>query len=223
MASRPEIQSVTITPAYPNKVNAKASVKIAVSAIDKEIVFQKVLIYAGDGIYAGEQLGGLKISQNLLTGTKDFSGWNNSGSWTLAKGTDGYTVASKAQSGLTSRNWISIYSPKVAAQKGETFTFSCYFMIDDVSEWNVNVPYIFEVYNSSGTRIQYQDVAVNLSNSNKPTITAGKWIYFYSTHTVTADYATTVAMRVALFQNGSIHVKKCMIEYGEHTTDYIPS
>lgn len=56
MASRPEIQSVTITPAYPNKINAKASVKIAVSVTDKTITFVKVTEYAKE-IYAGQQIG----------------------------------------------------------------------------------------------------------------------------------------------------------------------
>ena len=51
--NRPEIQNVTISP---NPANTKASLKIAVQVIDKEIVFQKVVEYAGE-IYAGQQIG----------------------------------------------------------------------------------------------------------------------------------------------------------------------
>lgn len=51
--NRPEIQSAAITP---NPVNQKQSIKVSVSVIDKEIVFQTVIEYAQE-IYAGEQIG----------------------------------------------------------------------------------------------------------------------------------------------------------------------
>lgn len=159
----------------------------------------------------------------MLTGSKTFTGWNNSGSWTLAKDAEGFTVASKAQSGMTSLNYPSLYSPKVTAKKGETFTFSCYFMVDDVSTWDYKVPYIFEVKNSSNSRVQHQDVHVTANNTNNPTVQSGKWVYFYSTHTVTAEEASYVWMRLALFENGSIHVKKCKIERGATATPWIPA
>ena len=51
--NRPEIQSVTITL---NPVNQKQSIKVSVTAVDKEIVFQTAFEYAKE-IYAGEQIG----------------------------------------------------------------------------------------------------------------------------------------------------------------------
>ncbi len=161
-------------------------------------------------------------NDNLIRNTKDFFldgnriyGWRNSGSWSFSKDSQGMTLASKSQTGQTSNNIPSLYSSYVTAKKGDAFTFSCWFMVDDINKWDgLKAPYIFEVYNSSGSRVQYQDVKINLSNTNKPSVTSGKWVMLRSYHTVTADDATRVGMRVSLFRNGSIHVGKCKVEKG---------
>lgn len=51
--NRPDIKNVAISP---NPANARASLKITVQVIDKEIVFQKAVEYAKE-IYSGQQIG----------------------------------------------------------------------------------------------------------------------------------------------------------------------
>lgn len=174
------------------------------------------------------ELGG----RNLIRRTKDFFiddnrevGWYNPGGWTFEElDEDEFIIADIFQTGLSSNNIPSLYSSKFTVSYGDNLTFSCWFMVDDTSAWDgVQAPYIFEIYNSSNTRVQYQDVNITASNTNKPTVTSGEWVYFYSTHTVTATDAVAAAMRVSLFRNGSIHIKKCKCEIGNKPTDWTPA
>lgn len=71
--------------------------------------------------------------------------------------------------------------------------------------------------------MQYADVSITSKYTNKPTLESGKLVYFYSVHTVTAESAATASMRVTLFRNGSIHVKKCKVESGTKATDWSPA
>ena len=173
------------------------------------------------------QIGG----RNLIRGTKNFKiddtqtvGWKNTDSWSLETDDEGFTVASKSQTDQTSNNIPSIYSSRFPVSLGDVLIYSCWFKVDDVDVWDgLKSPYIFEGYDSSNTRVQYQDVSVFVTNSNRPTVTSGEWVYFYSTHTITDESVVKAGMRLTLFRNGSIHIKKCKVEKGNKPTDWTPA
>lgn len=172
-------------------------------------------------------------SRNLVKYTKTFKpknnttqedGWESPNGWTFAKDNEGFTVASKSQTGFTSDSIASLYSTKFPVKTGDEVVFSCYVKVDNLANWDVKNPYIFEVLNESGTRTQYQDVNIGLANTNKPTPVAGQWFHFYSAHKITVADAATCRVRLSLFRNGSIHIKKVKAEFGNFKpTDWTPA
>lgn len=167
--------------------------------------------------------------RNLIRGSQDFvsdgSRIKGFSIDSLFKKTieDGFAVMTAYQSGYQSANIRSIYSSCVPCKKGDIFTISVWFKVQDISLWDYRCPYIWEVYNSGGTRIEYQDVDVNANNSNKPVLINNKWIRFTSTHTVTDTNASKCAIRLTLFRNGTISFKQPQIERGNKTTDWSPN
>ena len=158
----------------------------------------------------------------FVTGNRD-TGWTNSGSWTFSTDSEGFVVASKAQTGQTSNNIPSLYANRIPVNIGDIIVVSCWMKIEVLNNNEYKIPYIFEVYNSSGTRVQYQDVAPTAANSNKPTLIDNTWTYFYSTHTVTASDAVTASIRLSLFRNGTMAIKKVKLEKGNKPTDWSPA
>ena len=86
---------------------------------------------------------GNSASPNLLRNTNNFAidtnrkyGWKNLGGWSFETDSEGITVASKSQTGLTSDSGKYLYSSRLAASKGDIFTCSCWFMVDDVDAWD---------------------------------------------------------------------------------------
>ena len=212
--------------------NLTSRVQTAESKLTKDGLTTIVGDYYTTAAYVGSAIDGIEIGgRNLLRRTKDFfldtarsQGWWNSGTWTFSTDNEGFVIASKSQTGKTTNNIPSLYGPKFSVRKGDKLVFSCWFMVDNVDIWDGSrSPYIFEVYDSAGTRVQYADVTITAPYTNKPTVESGKWVYFYSVHTVIAESAATASMRVSLFRNGSIHVKKCKVEYGTKTTDWSPA
>ena len=169
-------------------------------------------------------------STNLIQGTKDFvldnsriKGFYNTGNFT--KSTDGgFTVmTSRTQSGLTTNNILGLFSSYAPCKKGDTFTVSFWMKVTDVRAWDIKKPHIWEVYDSGKTRIEYQDVDISSTNTNKPTVTNGQWVLMTSTHKVSSSNAAYCGVRLALFRNGCIAFKKPKIETGNKATDWSPA
>ena len=167
--------------------------------------------------------------RNLIRGSRDFvtdgSRIKGFSIDSLFKKTteDGFAVMTAYQSGYQSNNIRSIYSSCVPCKKGDVFTISVWFKVQDISLWDGRYPYIWEVYDSNGNRIEYQDVSVSANNSNKPVLTSNNWVRLTSTHTVTSENASKCAIRLALFRNGTISFKQPQIERGNKATDWSPN
>ena len=175
----------------------------------------------------GIQIGGrnlIRESRNFKIDSSRKKGWSNSSGFTISESPskDCY-VAKHSASGLTSNSIKSLYSSYCPCKNGDTFTLSVWVKAKTVSGWDIKTPYIFEVYDSAGTRIQYQDVSITASNSNKPKIDNDKWFLFTSTHTVNNVDASTVGLRLSLFRNGEISFKLAQIEKGNKVSDWSPA
>lgn len=175
------------------------------------------------------KIGNIQVGgSNLIRGSKDFTidssrikGFLNDGGYT--KSTEGdYGVMSRSQTGVTSNTIRGLCSSYIPCKKGDKFTVSFWMKVSDVNAWDVKTPHIWEVYNSSKSRIQYQDVGVTASNTNKPTVKSGEWVLMTSTHEVTADEGVYCGVRLSLFRNGSISFKQVQIEKGNKATDWSP-
>ena len=136
---------------------------------------------------------------------------------------DGFAVMTAYQSGYQSDNLRNICSSYVPCKKGDIFTISVWFKVQDVSLWDNRHPYAWDVYDSNGNRIEYQDVNVNTDNSNKPMLISDNWIRLTSTHTVTNENASKCAIRLMLLKNGTISFKQPQIERGNKATDWSPN
>ena len=136
---------------------------------------------------------------------------------------DGFAIMTVYQSGYQSNNLRNILSSYVPCKKGDVFTVSVWFKVQDISLWDNRYPYIWEVYDSDDNRIEYQDVNVNTDNSNKPVLISNNWIRLTSTHTVVDENASKCAIRLILFRNGTISFKQPQIERGNKATDWSPN
>ena len=167
--------------------------------------------------------------RNLIHGSQDFVADNSRIKGfaidSLFKKTieDGFAVMTAYQSGYQLDNIRSIYSSSVPCKKGDVFTISVWFKVQNISLWDNRCPYIWEVYDSSGNRTEYQDVNVSADNSSKPVVINNNWIRLTSTHTVANENASKCAVRLTLFRNGTISFKQPQIERGNKATDWSPN
>ena len=171
------------------------------------------------------QIGGrniLRYSDNFKIDNSRVSGWNNAGSLSILQ-EDGEYIAKVSASGRTTNVINSLYSSYYPCKKGDKFVASVWFRVTDISAWDVKKPYVFEVYDANDNRVQYKDVDIADTNTNKPTVVNGEWVRLVSTHTVTADNASKVALRLTLFKNGEISFKKPKLEFGTKVTDWTPA
>ena len=169
-------------------------------------------------------------TENLIKGSKDFTigstrdkGFINSGSYSVSKDSDGFSIATKSQSGLTSNNIPSLYSSYVTCSPGDTFTVSVWFKVKDVNAWDIKNPFIFEGYDTNGTRVQYEDVSITNSKTNKPIVNNDEWCYITYTGSITNSSVVKMGVRLTLFRNGEISFKKLKIEKGNKATDWSPA
>lgn len=167
--------------------------------------------------------------RNLIRSSRDFAldetnvnGWSTWGEWTFTQDDD-VTAASIAASGLDYANVYSLFSSRTSAAVGDTYTFSCWIKLDDRYAWDVWIPCIFEEYDSSGNRVAWYDMAQWDANCNQPTVVSGEWFYFCASYTTTNPSIASIGVRIILYQNGSIHFKKCKLEKGNKPTDWSPA
>ena len=176
--------------------------------------------------------------RNLLLDTQKLvNKWNNSSSFTTSIDSNGFTVISHSASGLTANSIKSFYSPKIPIDKigdvNSPIVFSIDLQVEDTTNWDVQNPFIYEVYNSSGTRIGWTDVGI--SKCVPQTIKNKTWtrvIYkrsdlftglsVSSGANLTTD-AHSIGIRLSLFRNGTVWYRKPKFEIGNVSTDWTPS
>lgn len=213
----------TLEVTHDGNVNINAlSLKIGGIIVPDEKQVDSTVDKAVDGIQVGYT--------NLARETRRFTidsarlkGWQNANGFIITESDldeDCY-VATISASGLTADSIKSMYSSYVTdVKQGDTFTFSVWMKVTNTTAWDSKYPYIFEGYDSTNARIQYEDVLYNASNTNKPTFTNGKWVRFSSVHTVTNANVKSIGMRLSLFRNGQVAYKLAKIEKGNKLTDW---
>ena len=172
--------------------------------------------------------------RNLLLDSSTFSGWKRTSNQFTPTSENGVTVVSSSNTGQTSNIIYSIYSKPLdySVIQDKYFTFSVEMKVDDYAEWDLQIPFIYEYYNSNDTRIGWEDIGIE---NNLLTIvgdkTNGNWVKLIFTRKGTDSNMTfesgtnisnvaTFGFRLTLFRNGSIHFRKPKLEIGTVSTDY---
>ena len=172
--------------------------------------------------------------RNLLLDSSTFSGWHRTSNQFTPTSENGVTVVSSSNTGQTSNIIYSIYSKPLdySVIQDKYFTFSVEMKVDDYAEWDLQIPFIYEYYNSNDTRIGWEEIGIE---NNLLTIvgdkTNGNWVKLIFTRKGTNSNMTfesgtnisnvaTFGFRLTLFRNGSIHFRKPKLEIGTVSTDY---
>ena len=176
--------------------------------------------------------------RNLLLDTQKLvNKWSNSSGFTTSVDNNGFTTISHSASGLTANSIKSFYSPKIPINKigdvNNPIVFSVDLQVENTTNWDVQTPFIYEVYNSSGTRIGWVDVG--MSKCVPQTIKNKTWtrvIYkrsdlftglAVSSGANLATDAHSVGIRLSLFRNGKVWYRKPKFEIGNISTDWTPA
>ena len=183
------------------------------------------------------QIGGA----NLLRGTKNFaidttrsSGWSNLSNYTITTDEDGFSVANKINTGLTSNVHHGIYSSVIKAATGDKFVVSFWLKVEDVSLWDNQCPIILELYDTSIARVAWYDCPLSKLSTNPSTLQNAVWTYctfafelssslFSFTTGKTWSDVALFGIRLNLAKNGNISFKKAKLERGNKATDWSPA
>ena len=168
---------------------------------------------------------------NLIIGTKEFkidsnrvNGFRNDSSYSISYSeADKCHIATAKASGLTSSSIKSLVSSFVPCKNGDIFTCSVWIKVKDINVWDVKNPFVFEVFDSSNTRVQYEDVSITNSKTNKPTVINNTWVKFIYTGIIANSNAVKMGLRLTLFRNGEISFKLAKVEIGNKSTDWSPA
>lgn len=211
-----------------------------ISLLNANVSFRKFMIQRGKinnpiwsaspFDYAEGSVDDFTTGINLIRGTRDFKsgvtnvhtdgGFAPGSSYdalTFYKDQDGFTVAKRVQSGLSSPNYFSISSSSIVGiQKDELYTVSFEFMVDDVAALDSKVILNMSLYNNTGSRINTLDVTYSTILGIND-LESGKWynaVYVYKVPIETDErYFLNTILR--LNQNGSINFRKLMVQRGK--------
>lgn len=176
--------------------------------------------------------------RNLLLDTQKLvNKWNNSSSFTTSIDSNGFTTISHSASGLTANSIKSFYSPKIPIDKigdvNSPIVFSIDLQVENTTNWDVQTPFIYEVYNSSGTRIGWTDVGISkcvpqtIKNKTWTRVTYKRSDLFTGLSVSSGANLTTdahsIGIRLSLFRNGTVWYRKPKFEIGNVSTDWTPS
>lgn len=120
--------------------------------------------------------------------------------------------------GNTTNVTYSVTSNKFPARIGDIFTVSLDFKVTSATAWDVKTPLIFELFNSTGTRVQYTDVTSSLLGVT--TVANDTWYRGKFTITVTNSTVVDGDIKLALFKNGELFVREVQVERGNRATDW---
>ena len=180
--------------------------------------------------------------ENLCLRSKTFETganyWSIASGWTKSVDSDGFTIINFSRTGATSRQWYrAIPHAYILAEdfdKGVTVSFD--YMEDDVSAVDYGCIMAVQSFNASGKRVGwYESYFRENMNKTKP-LEDGVWtrisqyvepwvlrVHNSSAETVPDREITYSQITFQLVLNGSIHIKKVKIEFGDKTTPWIPA
>ncbi len=176
--------------------------------------------------------------RNLLLDTQELvNKWNNANGFTTSIDSNGFTTISHSASGLTANSIKGFYSPKIPINKigdvNNPIVFSVDLQVENTTNWDVQTPFIYEVYNSSGTRIGWVDVGMSkcvpqtIKNKTWTRVTYKRSDLFtglaVSSGANLATDAHSVGIRLSLFRNGKVWYRKPKFEIGNISTDWSPA
>lgn len=206
---------------------------------------EQISLNASKTTEVSNQLNNLTIGgRNYLRETRNFiidknrkNGWNNSyGFNTFYKDDNDFTVVSCSASGMTTNQIFTIASNYVDYDliKDKTVCISFDIKVDDVDAWDMKIPFIWEFYDSTNTRVAFRDMYLSYQYFvNTVDLESGIWtrliytippdmtLYYASGKTV--DDIVTAGVRITLFRNGSVHYRKAKLEIGNKATDWSPA
>lgn len=164
---------------------------------------------------------------NLIRGTRDFilgtqtstelsqsryDGFNNRGKFTFSKGLEGFTVASVAQSGLSSDNPQYLHSSLVRLDDPtEYITISTEFMVDDATAWDSKILFSLVLSGVSSWK------NITISDTGVSNIESGVWkrITYRFTPSSYGSNGEWLVLNLLLVRNGSIHFRKTGVYKGK--------
>lgn len=166
---------------------------------------------------------------NMLTNSRNFSGWSIGSGWTSGIAEDGATYYTFTRTGATANNWIRIIPTlkinPVNYPNGIAVSFD--FKVDDLSIFNQKCICALQNYNDAGTRtswVEPNDINEYI-NGNK--IESGKWIRLTKLWTqaqLAQGTGTTYSqLSFQLVQNGTIYIKNIKCEDGNFSTAWTPN
>jgi phage replication-related protein YjqB (UPF0714/DUF867 family) len=130
---------------------------------------------------------------------------------------DSSILRATATGNTTDANYY-LQSNQFNAKKGDVFTFSLDFKVEDVALWDsVQAPFICEFYDST-SRVQY--TYGTLDRLNITNLANNTWVRATYTTTVITDNVTYGRIKVILFRNGSLSIREVQVERGMKATDY---
>jgi phage replication-related protein YjqB (UPF0714/DUF867 family) len=130
---------------------------------------------------------------------------------------DSSILRATATGNTTDANYY-LQSNTFNAKKGDVFTFSLDFKVTDVAAWDSQqVPFICEFYDSTG-RLQY--TYATLDRLKITNMQSGVWYRGTYTTTVVTNNVSYGRIKVILFRNGELSIRKVQVERGMKATDY---
>lgn len=155
-----------------------------------------------------------RIGTDVVTSTCYKDGWNNTGTFTFYKDEDGYTVATKTNTGATTDMGFVIRSSAIYGLfNNDTITISGEVMVADLDRTDVFL--VFNIWNSENTRTSYKTFSFQQAGINN--IQPNKWYEFSVVYTLQNDVPDNgfCNMFYELQRNGTISFRKLMVQPGD--------
>ena len=174
-----------------------------------------------------EEVNNLKIGgRNLVVNSAFLHGTKN---WSLStnvildetKTFNGHPSVKSSQIGLTEDKWRGCISHSLPNnptnfKTGETYTYSCYYYVEDKSTFDSPISLQIKGEDSTGS-----ESVIDYKNINT-TIVEGEWTRISKTFTLTKDYYNC-NLRVHVTRNGTAWFTDFELEKGTELTDWAPA
>lgn len=124
------------------------------------------------------------------------------------------------RTGLTADAIVSAYSNRFPARIGDVFTVSLDIKTADPVAWTTQTAFIFEGWNSAGTRVMQTSATV--AQAGISSMVANVWYRAKFTYTITADLSIA-KLRLLQYRNGNVSFREIQVEKGNQMTDWTPA
>lgn len=127
-------------------------------------------------------------------------------------------IWSISRTGQATNSILSAYSNKFKASMDDSFVFAIDLKVANVTAWDVQNPFIVEFFDSTGTRVQFEDIT--LTRLGSPTIVNNTWYRLWCVAKVTNANVVSGGIRLSLFRNGDISIREVKVEKGTKPTEF---